>query len=92
VLARWRHLEAIPASEANWDVAVRGASKLAATLQARMPDALLYRDLATLRTDADIPQSLEELEWRGAHRGPFVALCEELGFGGMRNRPRRWAD
>jgi 5'-3' exonuclease len=92
VLAKFRHLESIPRSEEDWDLTVRGASKLAATLSERMPDALLYRDLATLRTDADIPQSLKELEWRGAHRGPFVALCEELGFGGMRDRPRRWVD
>jgi 5'-3' exonuclease len=92
VLARWRHLEAIPASEANWDVAVRGASKLAATLQERMPDALLFRDLATLRADADIPESLDDLEWRGAHREPFLALCDELGFGGMRDRPGKWVD
>jgi hypothetical protein len=55
-----------------------------------MSAALLYRDLATLRTDVDIPQSLDDLKWRGVHRDEFIELCDELGFGGIRNRPRRW--
>ena len=90
VLARYGHLEDIPASEQDWEVSVRGASKLAATLRDQMTEALLFRDLATLRTDADIPQTLDDLEWRGADREAFDALCDELGFGGIRNRPRRW--
>lgn len=92
LLARYGHLDAIPASEQDWDVKVRGAAKLAETLQANMDDALLFRDLATLRTDADIPQSLDDLEWRGAHREAFTELCDELGFGGIRNRPALWID
>jgi 5'-3' exonuclease len=90
VLARYGHLEDVPASEQDWDVSVRGASKLAATLRDQMTEALLFRDLATLRTDADIPQTLDDLEWRGADREAFDALCDELGFGGIRNRPRLW--
>lgn len=90
LLARYGHIEAIPASEAEWDVKVRSAAKLAETLRDRMEDALLYRDLATLRTDADIPQSLDDLEWKGVHRGAFKALCDELGFTGLKNRPTRW--
>lgn len=90
LLARYAHIEAIPASEAEWDVKVRSAAKLAETLRDRMEDALLYRDLATLRTDADIPQSLDDLEWKGVHRGAFKALCDELGFTGLKNRPTRW--
>ncbi len=90
VLARYGHLEQIPASEADWDVTVRGAGKLAETLRTSMDAALLFRDLATLRTDADIPQTLDDLEWRGADRQAFEAMCDELGFGGIRNRPSRW--
>ena len=33
VLARWRHIEDIPGDPADWDVTVRGAAKLAATLR-----------------------------------------------------------
>ncbi len=90
VLARYGHLEQIPASEADWDVTVRGAGKLAETLRTSMDAALLFRDLATLRTDADIPQTLDDLEWRGADRQAFEAICDELGFGGIRSRPSRW--
>jgi 5'-3' exonuclease len=90
LLARYVHLDAIPASADDWDVKVRSAAKLAGTLRDRMDDALLYRDLATLRTDADIPEALDELEWRGVHRGAYESLCDELGFTGLKTRPNHW--
>ncbi len=90
VLARYVHLEAVPASDDDWDVKVRGASKLAATLRENMEAAHLYRDLATLRTDADIPESPDDLEWKGVRRDAFVTLCDELDFGSIRDRPSRW--
>lgn len=92
VLARYTHLDAVPASEEDWAVKVRSAPRLAATLRDDMSAALLYRDLATLRTDAAIPQSLDDLEWRGVHRDEFIELCDGLDFGSIRNRPSRWAD
>lgn len=91
LLARYGHLDAIPGDVGDWDLKVRGADKLAATLRDNMDVALLYRDLATLRTDADIPQSLEDLEWKGARRQEWLALCDELGFGGLKARPHKWA-
>jgi 5'-3' exonuclease len=90
LLTSYVHLDAIPASEDDWDVKVRSAAKLAETLRDRMDDALLYRDLATLRTDADIPQTLDELEWRGVHREAYETLCDQLGFTGLRTRPKHW--
>jgi 5'-3' exonuclease len=90
LLTSYIHLDAIPASEEDWNVKVRRAAKLAETLRDRMDDALLYRDLATLRTDADIPQTLGDLEWRGVHREAYEDLCDELGFTGLRTRPNRW--
>lgn len=90
LLAEYTHLDQIPPDVDDWDVTVRSAAKLAATLQERMSDALLYRDLATLRTDAHIPESLEELEWKGAKRQEFESLCEELGFGSLASRVKRW--
>lgn len=90
LLASYVHLDAIPGSEEDWNVKVRSAAKLAETLRDRMDDAILFRDLATLRTDADIPQTLEDLEWRGVYREGYETLCDQLGFTGLRTRPNRW--
>jgi 5'-3' exonuclease len=92
VLAQYVHLDDVPPSAQDWTVKVRSAPKLAATLRDNMADALLYRDLATLRTDADIPQTLDDLEWKGVHRDEFIALCNELDFRTIQNRPKRWVD
>jgi 5'-3' exonuclease len=95
VLARYGSLEAIPANSGDWDVrGLRGAPALAATLSERMDEALLYRDLARLRTTADgvpIPQAdVDELRWRGANRARWTAFCEEWGLERLTNRPHRW--
>lgn len=91
VLARYGHLELIPLEASLWDVAVRGAANLVVTLRRRMGDALLYRFLATLRHDVPLDGDLASLEWRGVPRDAFEALCDELGFGRLRDRPSRWA-
>ena len=91
VLTRWRHLETIPSDPSQWEVKVRGADRLAATLVERMNDGLLFRRLATLRRDVPLGETLEDLEWRGAPRDRFVALCEELGLDKVKERPHRWA-
>jgi 5'-3' exonuclease len=94
LIARYGHLEAIPADAADWDVAVRGAATLAATLRERFDDALLFRDLATLRTTDDgvaIPQTdVEELRWAGADRDGWAAFCAAWGLPRQADRPPRW--
>lgn len=65
VLARYGHLEDIPVSAADWDITVRGAAKLAATLQEQYDDALLFRLIATINTDAPTISDVEELRWTG---------------------------
>jgi len=95
VLARWKHLEAIPASALDWDVPVRNASRLAATLDQQRTDAFLFRRLAVLNADAridDVTGSLDELEWHGVPHAAFVALCDDLGFDTVRERVHRWAE
>jgi 5'-3' exonuclease len=80
VLFRYRHLENIPPSETNWDVTVRSAAKLAATLVEMRHEATLYRTLTTLVTDVPLAETLEDLEWKGIDRPAFEELCAELGF------------
>jgi len=92
VLSRFEHLEAIPEKASDWGLPVTGAVRLAATLRERMHDALLYRTLAVLRTDVPLPEELDDLRWRGAHRAAFEALCDELGARDLRTRPHRWQD
>lgn len=79
VLARWSRLEMIPDDEALWDVSVRGAAKLAATLRENRKQAELYRTLTTLRRDVPLGESLEDLEWKGFGPG-YEEVSERLGF------------
>ncbi len=64
LLARYGHLENIPAAADDWDVAVRGAPKLAATLVAQRADADLFKLIATVRTDADVG-TVDDWAWTG---------------------------
>lgn len=86
VLARYAHIEKIPASADDWDVKVRGAKTLAENLQAQLDDALLYRKLAVLRTDAPVHESLDDLRWTGIDRAALEEMCEELGDHGVLRR------
>jgi 5'-3' exonuclease len=92
VLRKWRHLDGIPQSALDWEVPLRNATRLAATLEQQRADALLYRRLATLNRDVDLGTlRLDELAWRGVPREEFLALCDELGFTRIRERIHRWA-
>ena len=78
VLSRYGTLDAIPADASRWDVAVRSAARLARSLSEHTDDALLFRELATLRTDHPAFGQVDELRWTGP-AGDFPALCERLG-------------
>jgi 5'-3' exonuclease len=80
VLARYERLEAIPRDAGDWEVAVRGAAALAESLDRERDNALLYRTLATLRTDVPLAADLESLRWRGVDRDQLAALCREIAF------------
>jgi len=90
VLAVYEHLEAIPDDETDWQVQVRGARALAASLREHREDARLFRQLATLRLDAPIPETLDDLEWRGAWRDELTEVCREIGDEGFLSRVPRW--
>jgi 5'-3' exonuclease len=92
VLAKFGHIEDIPLDAALWNVPVRGAETLVCSLRAGIADALLYRYLAFLRRDVPLPDSLIDLEWQGVPRATFESLCDELSFGTLRDRPKRWLE
>ena len=91
VLARYHHLEDIPESVRQWDVAVRNAALLSLTLREHWQEALLYRELATLRADAPIDGALDDLRWRGVPREPFAQLVDRLGAKRLYGLVRSWA-
>ena len=90
VLARYEHLERIPKLAGDWDVAVRGALRLATTLAEQREQALLFRTLATLRADAPIGVDVDGLWWSGP-RADFGAWAERLGAPALVDRAGRLA-
>jgi 5'-3' exonuclease len=77
VLAKFAHLELIPDDPATWRVNASNAGALARTLSENRDRALLFRDLATLRTDIDLFGSIDELRWNGPTPA-FAALAAQL--------------
>ena len=77
VLAKFLHLEAIPKDCREWRVNAANASALAATLCREWDNALLFRRLATLRTDIKLFDDVDELRWRGP-TAAFDAVAARL--------------
>jgi 5'-3' exonuclease len=77
VLAKFRHLEAIPDDWTEWRVNASRASALAATLARERDRALLFRDLATLRTDLPLFDNVDQLKWMGPTKA-FAAFAARL--------------
>jgi len=77
VLARYRHIEAIPVDPRTWGVNAANPPALARTLAAQRDDALLFRTLATLRTDLPLFDDVEALRWEGP-RPEFEAMAASL--------------
>ncbi len=88
VLARYGHIEEIPLAAGQWDVGVRGAAKLAMSLEAGLSDAILFRTLATLALDAPTVADVDALEWTG----PTDQLDVVAAKLEARDLPRRAAD
>ncbi|HXG96143.1 MAG TPA: 5'-3' exonuclease H3TH domain-containing protein [Gemmatimonadales bacterium] len=88
VLGRYVHLERIPANSREWEVPVRGAARLAAALAEHRDLAVLFRTLATLRTDVPVFGTVEDLRWRGP-RAEFEGVAQRLGVSGLWDRARR---
>jgi 5'-3' exonuclease len=90
VLARWGRIEDVPADAADWDVSVRGAPKLAATLQADFAYAVLFKDLATLRVERSLLDATEDLRWFGP-TAEFEKVCDVIDAAPLVARAERLA-
>ncbi len=90
VLAEYGHIEHIPAAADEWSVTVRGAGKLAKTLQDHMAEALLFRRIATVELDSPVSQTVDELEWIGPNPD-FAEMAERIGGPDLVDRAQRLA-
>jgi 5'-3' exonuclease len=77
VLSKFGHLESIPTDWRDWHVNVVNASALADTLSREGENALLFRTLATLRTDTQLFDDVEDLRWNGP-TSAFASLAAML--------------
>jgi 5'-3' exonuclease len=77
VLARFGHIEAIPPDYRDWHVNASSPARLAETLARERDHAMLFRTLATLRTDVPMFKNVDELEWKGPTPA-FAALAKRM--------------
>jgi 5'-3' exonuclease len=79
VLAKFGHLESIPSDWREWGVNVASPKALSSILAADRDRALLFRLLATLRTDIPLFASIDQLQWKGA-TAAFAPLAARLDY------------
>ena len=90
VLARYGHIEAIPDAPGDWSVPVRGRPALATTLRTMRRQAMLFKDLATLRVDRSLLGDVDDLRWTGP-TPVFAEVCERIDARPLSARTARLA-
>ncbi|MDQ6784992.1 MAG: flap endonuclease [Actinomycetota bacterium] len=90
LVAHYGHVEAIPDAPGQWEVSVRGGQKLAVTLSAHRQEVLLFKDLATLRTDPPVLDDITSLFWSGP-TDAFEEVAERLDAAAIARRARSLA-
>lgn len=90
VLSKFGHLENIPERAEEWRANVANAAGLSATLRNNWDLALLFRDLATLRTHAPLFENVDRLHWRGPTE-TAAALVHQMNAGPLLARAERIA-
>jgi 5'-3' exonuclease len=78
LLDHYGAISAIPSDPEAWSVKVRGKHALSEALESRREQAALYEELATLRRDADVGESVDDLRVRAPDRDELIAVCREL--------------
>ena len=77
ILSRYRHLEEIPKDWRKWHPSIPRARSLSEALINSWSDALLFRDLATLRLDVPVFGRVEDLRWKGP-RSKFDRFSDQM--------------
>ena len=91
ILRAFPHIEDIPANPSAWKVNVLNAGRLSRVLEEQRELAMLFRTLATLRTDAALFISVEELRWTGPHP-EFTKFARAIGAPELAGRAQRALD
>jgi 5'-3' exonuclease len=92
VLSQYKKLEAIPKDPLKWKVSSVSpgrAASLTESLAAHWEEALLFRKLATTRTDVPLKEKLDDLKWQGAYKR-LKEFCYSLGDEKIPLRVTRW--
>jgi len=89
ILAKYKHIESIPKDPKKIPLSLGRATTLLENLNANYKDALLFRELSTLRQDVPLKESLKDLEWKGATE-KFKRVCVELREGRIVERVKKW--
>lgn len=86
-LSRYLHLENIPKDFREWDPSIRSALRLSTSLFGAWDEALLFRTLATLRLDAPVFETVDDLCWSGP-RANFEEQCHRMKSADLLSRAR----
>ena len=89
VLAKYKHIEAIPKDPKKLPLGLGRATTLIENLSANYEQALLFRELSTLRNDVPLKENLADLKWQGAHPR-LKRFCHELGDERIPERVTLW--
>lgn len=89
VLAKYKHIENIPNEPGTLGLSLGRAETLLGNLQKNYKDALLFRELSTLRTNVPLKESLNDLKWQGVIPR-LKKVCKELGSESILERVKKW--
>jgi len=89
VLAKFKHIESIPKDPKKLPLGLGRATTLVENLGQNYEDALLFKELSTLREDVPLKENLSDLKWQGAYPR-LKKLCQELRDERIPERIPRW--
>jgi len=89
VLAKFKHIESIPKDPKKLPLGLGRATTLLENLGQNYEDALLFKELSTLREDVPLKENLSDLKWQGAYPR-LKKLCQELRDERIPERIPRW--